>query len=339
MNVALTSPSTQTKKEEQGKMRGIFSSGTTGLIQNQHALCTMATQESPMSINKEKVRTYIANILHGLSDTNQTIANYVLQNPSMVAQLPVKKLAVEIGVSEATIVRFCKHIGYTGLLELKSALNRELFDDSDLSLPATPDILMNDTRHDVAQKIALTVDRAVKETIDLIDMQTINQIVSLFISARRVMFIGFGASGLAALEARDKMNRIGIDSDAFTDRFSMTLKLANLKPDDLVVAFSHSGETPEVVNAFKLAEKAGATRLAITHSTHSPLTSLGNYVLLTCGESERYQGDSIGTRVSQLFMIEFLCTELTKQNFKDFSSQSISIKALLIKERVKQHST
>ncbi|MDX6915232.1 MurR/RpiR family transcriptional regulator [Pectobacterium carotovorum] len=292
-----------------------------------------------MSINKEKVRTYIANVLHGLSDTNQIIANYVLQNPSMVAQLPVKKLAAEIGVSEATIVRFCKHIGYAGLLELKSALNRELFDESDLSLPTTPDILMNDTRHDVAQKIAMTIDKTVKETIDLIDMQMVNQIVSLFLSARRIMFIGFGASGLSAQEARDKMNRLGIDSDSFTDRFSMTLKLANLKSDDLVVAFSHSGETPEVVNAFKLAEKAKALRLAITHSTHSPLTSLADYVLLTCGESERYQGDSIGTRVSQLFMVEFLCMEIAKHNFKELASQSISIKELLIKERIKQHST
>ncbi|TKI03972.1 MurR/RpiR family transcriptional regulator [Martelella alba] len=291
-----------------------------------------------MSINKDNVRVYIANILSGLSATNCHVADFVLQNPSTVVQLPVKKLAEKVGVSEATIVRFCKHIGYDGLLDLKSALKRELLSENDLPLPATPEILMNDTRYDVAQKISMTIDKTVQETIALLDMQKVKQLAALFISARRVMFIGFGASGLAALEARDKMNRIGIDSDAFIDRFAMTLKLTNLKTDDLVVAFSHSGETPEVVNAFRLAEKAGATRLAITHNTHSPLTQLAHHILLTCGESEQYQGDSIGTRISQLFMIEFLCTEITKQSFKDFSSQSISIKELLIKERIKNQS-
>ncbi len=78
-----------------------------------------------------------------------------------------------------------------------------------------------------------------------------------FLSASRVLFVGFGASGLSAMEARDKMNRQGIDSEAYTDRFTMTLKLANLKNADLVVAFSHSGETPEVVNAFRQAKKQG----------------------------------------------------------------------------------
>jgi DNA-binding MurR/RpiR family transcriptional regulator len=86
----------------------------------------------------------------------------------------------------------------------------------------------------------------------------------------------------------------------------MTLKLANLKPEDLVVAFSHSGETPEVVNAFRLARKAGAHCLAITHNLQSPLIELANTWLITCGSAGPFQGDSIATRLSQLFIIEFL---------------------------------
>ena len=161
-----------------------------------------------------------------------------------LAACPVKKLALEIGVSEATIIRFCKKIGYAGLLNLKADLKRELLDDSDLSLPSSPDIFLDDSRNDVAQKIALTIETSTRETIGLLEMKIVKPVVERFLSARRVMFVGFGASGLAALEARDKMNRLGIDSEAFTDRFTMTLKLANLKADDLVVAFSHSGETP-----------------------------------------------------------------------------------------------
>lgn len=153
------------------------------------------------------------------------------------------------------------------------------------------------------------------------------------------MFVGFGASGLAALEARDKMNRLGIDSEAFTDRFTMTLKLANLKEDDLVVAFSHSGETPEVVNAFRLAQKKGAWTLAITHSPHSPLTELAKTFWLTSGEAGPMQGDSISTRISQLFIIEFLCTEITRYNLRDSGVTGLSIKELLIKERIKRESS
>ena len=292
-----------------------------------------------MSVNKKNVRVYLANILSNLGETDGKIAGYILQQPAQVVQLPVKKLALEIGVSEATIIRFCKKIGYAGLLNLKADLKRELLDDSDLSLPSSPDIFLDDSRNDVAQKIALTIETSTRETIGLLEMKIVKPVVERFLSARRVMFVGFGASGLAALEARDKMNRLGIDSEAFTDRFTMTLKLANLKADDLVVAFSHSGETPEVVNAFRLAQKKGAWTLAITHSPHSPLTELANTFWLTSGEAGPMQGDSISTRIAQLFIIEFLCTEIPRHNLRDSGVTGLSIKELLIKERIKRESS
>jgi DNA-binding MurR/RpiR family transcriptional regulator len=292
-----------------------------------------------VSVNKKNVRVYLANILSNLGETDGKIAGYILQQPAQVVQLPVKKLALEIGVSEATIIRFCKKIGYAGLLNLKADLKRELLDDSDLSLPSSPDIFLDDSRNDVAQKIALTIETSTRETIGLLEMKIVKPVVERFLSARRVMFVGFGASGLAALEARDKMNRLGIDSEAFTDRFTMTLKLANLKADDLVVAFSHSGETPEVVNAFRLAQKKGAWTLAITHSPHSPLTELANTFWLTSGEAGPMQGDSISTRIAQLFIIEFLCTEITRHNLRDIGVTGLSIKELLIKERIKRESS
>jgi Transcriptional regulators len=292
-----------------------------------------------MSVNRDNVRVYISNIMDGLNDTDRHIAEYILQNPAKTAQMPVSKLSEVVKLSEATIVRFCKKIGYGGLLDLKAALKRELLEDSDLSLPSSPDIFLNDSRNDVAQKIALTVETTIKETIDLLDMKVVNPVVERFLSASRVLFVGFGASGLSAMEARDKMNRQGIDSEAYTDRFTMTLKLANLKNADLVVAFSHSGETPEVVNAFRQAKKAGAQRLAITHSPNSPLTELADTFLLTSGQAGPFQGDSIATRISQLFMIEFLCTEITRHNLRDSASTGLSIKELLIKERIKRESS
>ncbi|MCT4706708.1 MurR/RpiR family transcriptional regulator [Enterobacteriaceae bacterium H16N7] len=292
-----------------------------------------------MSVNRENVRVYISNIIGGLGETDRHIAEFVLQSPAQVAQMPVSKLAEAVQLSEATIVRFCKKIGYAGLLDLKAALKRELLEESDQHLPSSPDIFLNDSRNDVAQKIALTVDTTMKETIGLLDMNVIHPVVDRFLTANRVLFVGFGASGLSAMEARDKMNRQGIDSEAYTDRFTMTLKLANLKPEDLVVAFSHSGETPEVVNAFILAKKAGAGCLAITHSPNSPLTELADTFLLTCGSAGPYQGESIATRISQLFMIEFLCTEITRHNLRDSASTGLSIKELLIKERIKRESS
>ena len=124
-----------------------------------------------MSANRENVRVYISNILAGLGETDKLIAGFLLQQPAQVAQMPVRKLSEAMGVSEATIVRFCKKIGYGGLLDLKAALKRELLEETEQPLPSSPDIFLDDTRTDVAQKIALTVETTLQETIGLLDMK------------------------------------------------------------------------------------------------------------------------------------------------------------------------
>lgn len=67
-----------------------------------------------MSVNRENVRVYISNVLGGLGETDQHIARFILEQPATVAQMPVRKLAEAISVSEATIVRFCKKLVIPG---------------------------------------------------------------------------------------------------------------------------------------------------------------------------------------------------------------------------------
>lgn len=94
-----------------------------------------------------------------------------------------------------------------------------------------------------------------------------------------------------------------------------------------------------MVNAFRLAQKKGAWTLAITHSPILRSLSWRTPFWLTSGEAGPMQGDSISTRIAQLFIIEFLCTEITRHNLRDSGVTGLSIKELLIKERIKRESS
>ena len=52
-------------------------------------------------------------------DSEEKAADYILAHSAEVINLPITELAERIGVSEATIVRMCKKIGFHGFQELK----------------------------------------------------------------------------------------------------------------------------------------------------------------------------------------------------------------------------
>lgn len=57
-----------------------------------------------------------------LTKSQQQIARYLVENPGQVAFLSITELAKETGVSEATIVRYAKELGFSGFQELKERI-------------------------------------------------------------------------------------------------------------------------------------------------------------------------------------------------------------------------
>ena len=61
-----------------------------------------------------------------LSTPEQKIADYILKNTSQVVHFTVKDLAGASDVSEATVIRMCQHIGFSGFWPLRTALTAAL---------------------------------------------------------------------------------------------------------------------------------------------------------------------------------------------------------------------
>src|SRR5512137_1584187 len=68
------------------------------------------------------LRSRIERQLASLSKSQQIIANYLLTSYDEAAFLSAADLAQRLEVSEATVVRFAKAIGYRGFPELKRCL-------------------------------------------------------------------------------------------------------------------------------------------------------------------------------------------------------------------------
>jgi len=60
--------------------------------------------------------------LTSLKPAERKVADYILDNVNEVIHLSITKMAENVGLSEATVVKFCQHIGYSGYQELKIIL-------------------------------------------------------------------------------------------------------------------------------------------------------------------------------------------------------------------------
>ncbi len=71
--------------------------------------------------------------------------------------------------------------------------------------------------------------------------------------ARQRDFYGLGGSAQIARDVSHKFLRIGIRTSVFDDAHMMMMSAALLTPDDVAVAYSHSGTTSAVIEALELA--------------------------------------------------------------------------------------
>ncbi|MCD2492111.1 MurR/RpiR family transcriptional regulator [Lacrimispora sp. NSJ-141] len=54
------------------------------------------------------------------------VADFILQHPEQTVSSNVSELAELSGVSDATVIRMCKHLGYQGFYQMKLNLARDL---------------------------------------------------------------------------------------------------------------------------------------------------------------------------------------------------------------------
>lgn len=61
-----------------------------------------------------------------LTGSEKKVAEYVLKNYMRVLDFTVTELAEKAGVSDATVVRFCRSVGYKGYQDMKNQAWRRM---------------------------------------------------------------------------------------------------------------------------------------------------------------------------------------------------------------------
>jgi DNA-binding MurR/RpiR family transcriptional regulator len=257
----------------------------------------------------------IGSLYNSLTPSSKRIADYVMSNATQVSKHSIAELSQIVNAGDATIIRFCRTLGFKGYQDFKMELaievsnlqgrEKEIFDT---------DVTAEDNAEVIGHKLQSTIESVLSETMNLLNFQSLELVAEALKDAKAIYFFGVGSSGLTAESAKHKFMRIGLNVDAFTNNHFMYVKASLMQPGDFAVGISHSGNSVETTKALRLAKENGATTIAITHNPRSDITKYSDYVLVNGNRQGQLQGDSIGTKISQLFVLDLIYTLLVKRD-------------------------
>jgi DNA-binding MurR/RpiR family transcriptional regulator len=239
-----------------------------------------------------------------LSEAEQRVALAFEEDPAELVQLPVEELAQRIGVSTATVVRFCQAIGYRGLRDLKLALAAEALLPHQQMIHE--DIQPRDSVLTIAQKVLRSDLQAIADSLQVLDELALERAVEALLAAPRIEFYGVGSSLPVAQDAHYRFLRIGLPATMATDVHVQAVSAAQLPPGSVAFAISHTGRTTETLNALRKARAAGATCILLTSHANTPLGRYADIQLVTASRETAFRTEAVASRIAHLSLIDAL---------------------------------
>lgn len=248
--------------------------------------------------------------LPSFSGEEKRLAEYIMLHFAAVPKLSLVQLAEAAQVSPSTVVRFCEDIGCEGFHDLHTALAQI---DSVAASVFFERVDTFDLEHTVRSVFANVV-QMLNQTLESLDMQSVEQAVDAISQAEHVLILGLGTSGSVAQEFAYRLEWIGVNCSQYADPHRQLMATTLLGERDLAIAVSHSGRTKNVVNALKLAKERGAKTMCITDFPHSPITHHSDIVVCAVHAEVSLGVEMVATRAAHLALVDAITMSVALRN-------------------------
>ncbi|MEM8541036.1 MAG: MurR/RpiR family transcriptional regulator [Pseudomonadota bacterium] len=213
--------------------------------------------------------------LDSLGASERRVAHLLVEEPETYSGAGLATLAEKANVSQPTVIRFCRKLGFKGFSDFKVAFAQSLAIEP---LASHQDIDPKDTSSDIIRKVSQSAIQAITGVRDATEPTEVARAAELIGSARRVEFLANGAAKSVAVEGHNKLYRLGVPCGVTSDAFTQTVLANILGPGDMLLAISFSGTAALQLNAVEAAQQSGATVIALTRP-RSPLAKRADAVV------------------------------------------------------------
>ncbi|MGB0845314.1 MAG: MurR/RpiR family transcriptional regulator [Thiolinea sp.] len=244
----------------------------------------------------------IHNARASLSKSEQKVADIVIRDPEKIMHISMQGLAQEAGVSDPTVLRFCRELGVSGFKEFKLQLAQGLASKETFFYR---DVSPEDSGQELSIKV---IDSAIASLVQVksqLDEKAVEAAINCYQNCQRVEFYGSGGSGVVATDAQLKFFRLGKPTVAYSDPHIQHATAALLDKNVLVIAISASGYNKDLIHTLEIARKTQAKIVAIT-SANSPISRLADVTLSLDVTEDSDSFASLKSRIAQIVVLDIL---------------------------------
>lgn len=249
----------------------------------------------------EEYISRIRNKYDQMSEAERHLANYFLEHeydPDM--ELNIKDIAARASTSIATVVRFCKTIGYKGFSEFKYSVQNGVLAPigGDLRIGSHDDMSV------VKQKVAEFAKRNIVASSQCTDSKELERAVTAVEKCSRILISANGTSSGVALVAVNAFSHVGIPCQFPGDSLTALRTFYLCDKTDLVIGINNCGYQKDVVDGLKVAKDRGATTIGISAVPDSLLNKYSDITLANKLDDHSLALDIITTSVCQMLIIQ-----------------------------------
>ena len=251
-------------------------------------------------------------------------ADYILSHMEEAADLPLDRLAYSAKVSQPTVLRMLKALGFNGYKDFRYQLVAELARETDRE---KPDQIMygytlsrQDTLEEIPIKMAATTQRMMEETLKNFSGKSYQKAVQKLKKARLIDIYSVENSEVTAMDLLTKLLYLGLPCRHFSDYYFQRISAGSLTSEDVAVGISYSGESKDTVDVMRTARKAGACTIVITNFRDSTIAKYAD-ILICTSQEQFFYGDAIFSRTTQLLIVDMIYMGIIASDYERYVEQ------------------
>lgn len=268
-----------------------------------------------------------------LRKSEQQVARYMLEHTEEMERISLEQLAKKAEVSQPTVLRMLKAAGYTGFKEAKIAFveermqkkNREHYDILGMQLEKSGQI------EDVPGIVIGNTIQLLQDSLKTISAKHIEKAVKAIEEATRVCIFSVENSNSVSMDLLTKLSYLGIHCEFHGDYYLQSIGAGHMKKGEVAIGISYTGTSRNTVDVLKQAKKNGATTIAITNFTDTPLLKYADIVILTSNKQLLY-GNDIFSRTIHLAVVDMIYMGLVVNQYEKYEHR-LKESGQMIKER------
>ena len=219
----------------------------------------------------QEFRRRLENHLPRLTKSERRIAEHLLTNYEQAAFLSAAELAQLLNVSEATVVRFARAVGYRGFPELRRVLQHVFRAQVTPATRLQHKLADLKTGHKpIFAQIVEMEQQYLNEALHSLEPAELDRAIKIIASAKRLFVRGGGPSAILANLFELRMRRFGTLTISITESGrDLAEKLQLMQPRDVVLVTGFHRVGAEIVATIDHAHKVGCRTILLTDTLGS----------------------------------------------------------------------